>query len=174
MVMTYNNKSNILSFELSAIAVAPMILSRDIEKLKNASEQPEVRDFIGFTKDYFEQALADLKNGDVDGCLINFQHLKHQAKRAQMLQISSDKTFILTQLMILSDVILHSTLPSEKGTIIIPPIFLNNNQREAISNTVKEDCDKPWKGPKKQRGEKETEYKLGLNCVKLGFETHFS
>ena len=163
MVMTYNNKLNLLSFELLAIAVAPMLLSRDIEKLKNASEQSEVRDFIGFTKDYFEQALADLKNGDVDGCLINFQHLKHQAKRAQMLQISSDKTFILTQLMILSDVILHSTLPSEKGTIIIPPIFLNNNQREAISNIVKEDCDKPWKGPKKQKGEKEIEIRLGLN-----------
>ena len=116
-------------------------------------------DFLGFTKEYFEQALSDLKKGDVDGCLANFRNLKHQAKRALLLQVAGDKKVILTQMIILSDVILHSILPTEQGTIIIPLSVLNSNQRQAISNTVKEDYQELWKGPKKKKGENESKKK---------------
>ena len=145
--------NNFFIFYISAITVAPLLLIRDLEKLQNTCERQEVRDFLGFAKLFFEQALADLKKGDIDGALVNFQQLNHQAKQALTLHVTGDKVFVLTQLIILSDVLLHSALPSDRGTIIIPPSHLNNEQRQTISNIARQDCEEAKKVLENKKGE---------------------
>ena len=115
-----------------------------------------MRDYLGFSKDFFEQAVTDLKKGNVDGALENLKQLNHQAKRTLSFPVGGDKTFewiiTLTQLLILSDVLLASSLPSEKGTVIIPASRLSSKQRQTISAHVQEYCDKALEDLEKKPG----------------------
>ena len=91
------------------------MISRGLEKLKEACDQTEVKDLLGFCKDFFEQSIYDMKNGNIDSSLINLVQLNKQAERCLAFTFCLESIFVLTQVLILCDVLLQSSLQSEKG-----------------------------------------------------------
>ena len=127
---------------VSDIALGSLMLRRNLERMRKQCGQTELKELLGFAKDFFDQGLSDLKSKDVDGCLMNLKHLNGQIKRVFKYPLAADEVLLLTQFLILSDTLLTSTLQSKEGTIIIPSVRWSSLQRRNIGEMVKDNCDR--------------------------------